>query len=229
MPERWHVPPIRQTNWRQQCSTCGKQMSPRTWTYCSKSCEISRRSSGDPELPEDVLEQLLDKQIAIESANRRQAKALRVSMSKQVERAYADALANRTRPPAHPMVEGLSPSSPEFWQSVLGEQFRRYRSSKANFVRDLYKFACVSMEGYTFYGVVASEVVDTTLSTQNLADIQESGAVRKLCKLLPRSEASILTLLALSDDAISQAVSEGSIGPMSTLAEVQAYVEANRD
>lgn len=229
MPERWHVPPIRQTNWRQQCSTCGSQMSPRTWTYCSKRCEISRHALGDPELPEDVLEEILDAQIAIESANRHQAKALKDMMRQKIDRAYTDALDNRRESRVHhPMVEGLSPSSPEFWQSVLGEQFKRYRSSKANFTRDFYKFACVSMEAHTYYGIVASEVVDTTLTTQNLADVQESGAVRKLCKLLPRSEASILTLLALSDDAISWAVSEGSVGPMTTLAEVQAYVEANR-
>lgn len=229
MLDRWHVPPVRQTNWRQQCSTCGKAMSPRTWTYCSKQCEISRQSSGDPELPEDILEQILDAQIAIESAGRREAKKLKAEMRLRVDEAYREVSSDRREHRvSHPRVEGLSPSSNEFWESVLGEQFKRYRSSRVNFGRDFLKFCAVALEAHTFYGVQASDVVDTDLTAQNFADLHESGALRKLSKLLPRSEDSILALLALDDEAISEAVSGGKVGPASTLDDVQAYVEANR-
>jgi hypothetical protein len=228
--DRWHVAPIRQTNWRQQCSTCGKAMTPRTWTYCSKVCEISRHSFGDPELPEDVLEEILDAQIAIENASRREAQALKTQMRQRIDAAYDEAARGRRESRhRHPMVEALSPSSREFWESVLGEQFDRYRSSRVNFVRDFVKFASISLEAHTFHGIEAAEVVDTDLTAQDFEDVYLSGAVRKLCKLLPREEASILALLDLSDDAISEAVSEGHIGPSSTLEFVRDYVEANRE
>ena len=228
--DRWHVTPIRQTNWRQQCSTCGKAMSPRTWTYCSKVCEISRHSFGDPELPEDVLEEILDAQIAIENASRREAQSLKTQMRQRIDQAYEEAAKGRreTRK-SHPLVEGLSPSSREFWDSVLGEQFKRYRSSRVNFARDFIKFATVALEAHVYYGIEASDVVDTDLTAQDFEDLYLSGACRKLSKLLPRSEDSILALLALSDDAIAEAVSEGCISPTSTLEEVRAYVEANRE
>lgn len=228
--DRWHVPPIRQTNWRQQCSTCGKAMTPRTWTYCSKVCEISRHSFGDPELPEDILEEILDAQIAIENASRREAQSLKTQMRQRIDQAYEEAAKGRRESRrSHPMVEGLSPSSKEFWESVLGEQFSRYRASRVNFARDFIKFASVALEAHTFYGIVASEVVDTTLTAQDFEDVYLSGALRKLSKLLPREEASILALLALSDDAIAEAVSEGHVGPSSTLEFVRDYVEANRE
>ena len=71
-------------------------------------------------------------------------------------------------------------------------------------------------------------MVDTTLTAQNFADIYESGALKRLSKRLPRSEDSILALLEMSDDRISQAVSEGDIGPASSTGQVRRYVEKHR-
>ena len=171
----------------------------------------------------------MDAQVAIESAGRREVKKLRKRMRDQVASAYREVEENRSEHKVvHPRVEGLSPSSPEFWESVLGDQFRRYKSSKVNFVRDFVKFVSVALEAFTYYGIEASDVVDTTLTAQNFADIFESGAVRTLCKRLPRSEDSILALLGLSDDRIAQAVSGGDIGPASSVGQVRRYVEKHR-
>lgn len=226
--DRWHVPTIRRTNWRQQCSTCGVKMTPRTWTYCSKACEMGRQSFGDPELPDDVLESILDAQIAIESAGRAEAKKLKAQMKIRVQEAYREASQERgsTRR-AMPVIDPINESSEEFWRIVLGDQSRRYRAGRANFGRDFLKFCTIGLEAHTFHGVDPQSVVDTRgVTVQDMADIYESGALRKLSKLLPRTEHSIIALLEMSDDALSQALSEGILGPHSTETEILSHARS---
>lgn len=204
-------------------------MSPRTWTYCSKKCEVSRLGPGEAELPDDVLESLLDKQIAMETSSKGDRRLLKADMRREVKKAYDEAvLSKRSSHP--PLAAQFSRSENEFWEMVLREHQERYLSARKQFGFYFIKFCRAALECYTYDGIEVVDLMSSTegisplpITMQEVADICESGAMQKFSRLLPRDAVVIAAMLALTDDQIGKALESGDLGPDSSVSDVESY------
>lgn len=201
-------------------------MSPRTWTYCSKRCEITRLGPGEAELSDEDLESILDDQVSREGAPKSDRRLLKARMRRTVESAYRDALeAKKQHRRAPPKVDQLDRSSNEFWMHVLGDHHSRYKDATKNYGFYFIKFCRAATEAYMFDAIEVSDVIDLPGPMQRVVDVTESGAMESHCKKLPRSDLAILEMTKMCDDDIDAAITKGFIQPRSSIRQVRQAVE----
>lgn len=237
-PKRW-VRKRRRRKWRQHCSTCGVQIKPSTWAYCSKICERDRVGEPDGDsMTEDAVERFLvlsrelEQNIPSDQANRIRAEL--AVMQQEKEQPVAKVV--------RVTEDGLQQHQAEFWVAPVRREADKFeltmRKSLAAAIRlgDLLVEAKEQLAHGEFGRLFSDHAapVDGAMPfsaswARRLMAIAESPVLSKRDHgpVLPADLNAVYQLSRLDDDQLDAAIKAGDIHPRMGRDEVRALLPSN--